>query len=221
MANCKFDLNIPAAEALPGDLAEMPAPQVPGHIRIEVQFSHPGECWDVGALGLFFNRQWRTGKRDFFQHAVMSEAWMGMIYMLELFLRVCINIYIYIYIYIYIRNVVQLYICIHIHVYIYIYSQHFLYIHSKVASALWYLRTILLLLVTTAFEGCWVLEQPNGSSFRYFPAFREFMLAMLKACGSSAAQPWVDKFTKNLCIYKSWYQRLREIWKRHLFIGTS
>ena len=76
-------------------------------------------------------------------------------------------------------------------IYVYIY----IYLIGLLSSELWTslvmvivsaLRTIFLCMVTTALQGCWVIEQPGGSCFRYFPAFREFLLAMMKSCGGSA-----------------------------------
>lgn len=37
-------------------------------------------------------------------------------------------------------------------------------------------RTCYLCMLVTALGGCWVLEQPGGSTFQYFPPFRDLLL---------------------------------------------
>lgn len=43
-------------------------------------------------------------------------------------------------------------------------------------------------MLVTALGGTWAIEQPNGSTFEFFPVFQELMLALYKAQGGSAAR---------------------------------
>lgn len=50
------------------------------------------------------------------------------------------------------------------------------------------LRTVYLLLLTTALGGCWLLEQPSGSLLQYFPFYRQFLCNLYYAHGGSAVE---------------------------------
>ena len=49
-------------------------------------------------------------------------------------------------------------------------------------------RTILLILLTTALGGTWTLEQPNGSLLEFYPLFR-MMMRSIYECGGPNAVP--------------------------------
>ena len=43
------------------------------------------------------------------------------------------------------------------------------------------LRTVLLLMLVTAWNGTWCLEQPGSSCLEFYPLFRDFLTAMYEA----------------------------------------
>ena len=73
--------------------------------------------------------------------------------------------------------------------------------YSDVYSSSGPARTVLLIYLTTCLGGAWFLEQPRGSSFEYYPAFRKMMMDLRTvANGTAATCPNFDCILKEVFI---------------------
>ena len=63
-------------------------------------------------------------------------------------------------------------------------------------------RTCLLVLLVTALDGVWTLEQPSGSLLEFYPAWREVMCNIFR-CGGEYAAMYLDQWCNAIIFFYS------------------